>query len=181
MRNEWTNYSNLPYYGLHFFLETNNNYTAVGTSLTGINTTGLYKEWFRKDIMTGMGILLNGEYRENMMTSGVYKYIDKYSRSKGFAEEGIYFYNFGLTTGDYQPAGAINMNKFKDIQLEITTIIPTPRTKQFNIICDNNGNPVGTTRSDMRVYEYSYRMTLYEERYNVLSFISGNVGLLYAK
>lgn len=182
MRNEWTNYTNLPYYGLNFYLEINNQYISnPNGSITGIQTTGAYKEWFRKEIMTGMGILLNGEYRENMMTSGVYNYIDKYARSQGFAEEGIYFYNFGLTTGDYQPAGAINMNKFKDIQLEITTIIPTPRTKQFNVVCDNNGNPIGTTRSDMRVYDYSYRMTIYEERYNVLSFIGGNAGLLYAK
>lgn len=180
-RNEWTNYSNLPYHGLNYDLVSANNYMyQTNSKLSGINTTGVYKEWFRKEIMQTMGILLNGEYRENVLPSGVFNYIEKYTRSASFAEEGIYFYNFGLNTNDYQPSGAINLNKFKDIQLEITTITPTSRNKQFNVIC-NNGVPVGTTSGELKVYDYSYRMTLYEERYNIVSFISGNVGLLYAK
>lgn len=179
-RNEWTNYSNLPYYGLNYNLQDLNAFTYDASGkLTGISSSGSFKEWFRKEIMRTMGILLNGEYRENVLSSDVYKYIEKYTRTPSYADDGIYFYNFGLNSDGYQPSGAINMNKFKDIQLEITTIIPPSINKQFTINCGVDGVPVGTTSTN-NVYDYSFRMTLYEEKYNILSFIGGNVGLLYS-
>jgi hypothetical protein len=198
-RNEWSNYTNLPYIGLNYDLVYHNDHTTPNTydssilynpgydpidnAITGIATTGNYKNWFISEIMQTMAIVLNGDYRENILTSSVYNFIEKYTRTQGFAEKGIYCYNFCLNTSpfDYQPCGAINFNKFKDIQLEITTIKPPLSNKNLTIICDNNGNPIGVNQNISNVYDYNYRLMLFEERYNILSFISGNSGMLYAR
>jgi hypothetical protein len=50
-----------------------------------------------------------------------------------------------------------------------------------NITCNGDGQVIGTNISTWRLYEYNFNMTLYEERYNVLSFIGGYAGLMYAK
>ena len=188
-RNEWTNYTNLPYSNLNYELNISNSPGTYGINPmtnqpTGINITGDYKEWYRTEILKSMGILLNGDYRENILTSDVYNFIEKYTRTPGFAENYLYCYNFCLSTNpfDYQPTGALNFNKFKDIFLELTTILPTTSTnKNYAVICDANGNPIGIDKTNQNVYEYTFRMTLFEERYNILSFIGGNCGLMYAR
>ena len=132
-----------------------------------------------------MGILLNGEYRENSLTHGVFDYIEKYARTKGCAKEGLYCYNFCLNTDpyEYQPSGAINMSKFKLIELEITTYVPPfdAENSKFNIICDAEGNAVGFNKQNWRLFEYNYNLTVFEERYNIVSFISGQCGLMLAR
>ena len=139
----------------------------------------------RKEILETMGILLNGEYRENVLTRGIYDYIEKYTRTPGFAREGIYCYNFCLNTSpfEYQPSGALNMSKFKNIDLEITTFVPNinPEKSAYGYICDLSGNPIGVRKSNWQLFEYNYDLTVFEERYNVLSFIGGNCGMLYAR
>jgi len=201
MRNEWSNFTNWPYRNvpitLHFFTDNDrpNFYDPLITrnpginpnddSVTGIAITGDYNPTFQKDILLSMGILLNGEYRENILTSGIYNYVEKYARSKGSAKEGLYCYNFCLNTSPFetQPSGAINLSKFKNIELEITTYNPTINytTSSYEVICDLVGNPVGVRKSNWQLFDYNYNMTLFEERYNVLSFISGNCGMLYSR
>jgi hypothetical protein len=39
---------------------------------------------------------------------------------------------------------------------------------------------VGINKPTWRIYDYYYNMVLFEERYNVVNFIGGNVGLMYA-
>jgi hypothetical protein len=135
--------------------------------------------------METMGILLDGEYRENTQVSGIFNYIEKYTRTRGFARDGLYCYNFCLDTDpfQYQPSGAINLSKFRNIQLEITTYVPPVDTinSAVDIICDGNGNPIGIQKMNWRLYEYNYNLVLYEERYNILSFIGGNCGMLYSR
>lgn len=210
MRNEWSNYTNWPYRkmpsdivsapanipsGDFNYLVENSSYTLSGPfihpnrTILGVNTgffiTGEFNAGNIRDIMVSMGIVLNGDYRENILPDGVFNYVEKYIRTAGNAPSGIYCYNFCLNTSpfEYQPSGAINMSKFNTIELEITTIVPAidPTNSMFNIICDNNNNPVGISKQNWRLYDYTYNMTLFEERYNVLSFIGGNCGMLYAR
>jgi hypothetical protein len=84
---------------------------------------------------------------------------------------------------EYQPSGAINLSKFKNIELELTTYVPNVDSvnSTFGVICDQDGNAVGISKQNWRLYEYNFNMTLYEERYNILSFIGGNCGMLYAR
>ena len=209
MRNEWSNYTNWAYnkklpsdidyapsdISLNEFGGlTNNKYTMTGPAINpnpnyGINTgffiTGDFDAANIRDIMVSMGIVLNGDYRENIQPVGIFDYVEKYTRTAGNAPPGLYCYNFCLNTSpfEYQPSGAMNMSKFKTIELEISTIVPVVDkvNSQVKIICDVNGNPIGIQKQNWRLYEYTYNMTLFEERYNVLSFIGGNCGMLYAR
>jgi len=196
MRNEWSNYSNWAYdhipsdiqnapynentnYGPAFNLEN------AALPITGIFITGNLAPQNQKEILETMAIVFNGDYRENVLEAGVYNYVEKYVRTKGNAKDGLYCYNFCLNTDplEYQPSGAINLSKFRIVELEITTYVPPfdIQNMSFNIIRDPNGNPIGTSKLNWQLYEYNYNMKVFEERYNILSFIGGNCGMLYAR
>ena len=205
LRNEWSNYTNWPYNSVPddivpapnaldpaFAAEALVKYGITtgpriqpDKSNTGFMTTGTFSAQNQKNILQTMGILLNGEYRENTLTYGVFDYIEKYTRTKGNAKEGLYCYNFCLNTSpfEYQPSGALNMSKFKTIELEVNTFVPQIDSinSVVNFICDANGNPVGINKQNWRLYEYNYNLTVFEERYNILSFISGQCGMLMAR
>jgi len=200
LRNEWSNYTNWPYGNLPSNIIIAPNQPFQGTDLSygmgvhpnfgnlynsGITITGDFHAENQKEILETMGILLDGEYRENTQVNGIYNYIEKYTRTRGFAKEGIYCYNFCLDTSpyEYQPSGAINLSKFRTIQLETTTYVPPLDliNSAVNIICDAQGNPVGIKKTNYQLFEYNYNLVLYEERYNVLSFIGGNCGMLYSR
>jgi hypothetical protein len=201
LRNEWSNYTNWPYNYLPQDLiqaptngiwpvERSNTVVEVGP---GVNTDGLLTGWMitgnynfenTKDILVTMGILLDGIYRENQQPSGVYNYIEKYTRTNGSGKNGLYVYNFCMKSSnlDLQPSGAMNMSRFTNIELETVTINPPiDPNAQSLVICDpQSGNVVGINKPTWRIYDYYYNMVLFEERYNVVNFIGGNCGLLYA-
>jgi len=190
LRNEWSNYTNWAYSdtqdsGLILAPEL----TSTGTPGPGsemIYITGNYDSKNQREILETFGIVLDGDYRENVMPSGVYDYVEKYIRTDGFAKPGIYCYNFCLHTSpfEYQPSGALNMSRFKNIEFEFTTYIP-PLSKdgsEYTINCDPVGNPISiSTKPAWSLYQYNYDITIYEERFNILSFIGGNCALMYAR
>lgn len=195
MRNEWSNYTNWPYNSLPIDIlpaplsDLNGGVKTPAFnpdgSKTGLFITGDLHPDNQKDILETMAIVLNGDYRENTLDSGIYQYIEKYTRTKGAAKDGLYCYNFCLNTDplDYQPSGAINLSKFRLVELEISTYIP-PYDNQnigFNLICDGTGQPIGISKPNWRLFEYNYNLTVFEERYNILSFIGGNTSMLYAR
>ena len=210
MRNEWSNYTNWPYANLPSnvvdpprSLPDNVNITIQNSdgseidftggpsrnpnnSNTGFYISGNLSPYNRREILNSMGIVLEGEYRENLIERGVYDYIEKYVRTNGFAKEGIYCYNFCLNTSpfDYQPSGAINMSKFKNIELEFTTYVPEidPEGANFSVICDTDGQPISVSaKQAWQLFQYNYNLTIFEERYNILSFMSGNCGMMWAR
>jgi hypothetical protein len=212
MRNEWSNYTNWPYNKLpsnsilatlndpsyyivkNYITDDDGNFVDTSFTIaanpngflsTGFNYTGDFHPENQKEIFNSMGIVFNGDYRENLLTSGVYNYVEKYTRTNGCAIEGLYCYNFCLNTSPFenQPSGAINMSKFKTIELEINTYTPPidPSGSSFDVICDLQGNPLGIRKTNYQLYDYNFNMQLFEERYNILSFIGGNCGMLYAR
>lgn len=207
MRNEWSNYTNWPYTNLpsniilppvslpaniNDNIEDPSQLILTGPSRnidntsTGMYITGDFSPYNRKEILESMGIVLEGEYRENIVERGIYDYIEKYVRTRGFAKEGIYCYNFCLNTSpfEYQPSGAINMSKFKNIELEFSTYVPQVdfQGSNFSVVCDTDGAPISvSSKQAWQLFQYNYNMTLFEERYNVLSFISGNCGMMWAR
>ena len=152
---------------------------------SGLYVTQDYNVENQREILQQLGILLNGSYRENMLESGVYNYVEKYIRTTGSAPFGLYVYNFGLNAGnaEYQPSGAINMSKFSTIELEFTTYPPPlDPSANFYTICDPETHvPIGVNKPQWRIYDYNYDLTVLEERYNVLTFIGGNCALMYAR
>jgi len=196
MRNEWSNYTNWPYHNLpkDVQLAPYDSNTQYGPGVnppgarilnTGIFITGILAPENHKEILETMAIVFNGDYRENVLEAGIYNYVEKYVRTKGFAKDGLYCYNFCLNTDplEYQPSGAINMSKFRIIELEVSTYVPPfdVQNMSYNIIYDTNGNPIGTSKLNWQLFEYNYNMKVFEERYNILSFIGGNCGMLYAR
>jgi hypothetical protein len=209
MRNEWSNYTNWPYDYLPSDLKnpsgqngfapldsiTYDNYTpdinpiGIGcyfgetNSPSSIYVTGQYSPSNQKNIMQYWALLLDGKYRENQFDAGVFNYVEKYARSRGNSPEGLYCYNFNLNTNpfDFQPSGAINLSKFKNIEFEFTTYQPPlDPSAQVYTIC-NQGDIIGINKPTWRVYDYNYDLTVLEERFNVLTFTSGNAALLYAR
>ena len=121
----------------------------------------------------------------NSFIIGKFNYIEKYARSSGNSPDGLYCYNFNLQTNpfDFQPSGGMNLSKFNQIEFEFTTFQPPlDPNAQVQVICDENGGgPIGVNKPSWRIYDYNYDLTVLEERYNVLTFSSGNVGLMYAR
>ena len=198
MRNEWSNYTNWPFRFIPSdvipacqFTNFDGNSLYYGPFInpsnggkTNIYVTGDYSFNNRREILETMGILLNGDYRENVFLRGIYDYIEKYTRTQGSAKDGIYCYNFCLNTNplEYQPSGAINLSKFKNVELEVTTFTPQFNLNESNdLIYDSTGAMIGYYKQRWQLYEYNYNLVLFEERYNILSFIGGNCGMLYAR
>ena len=202
LRNEWSNYSNWPYDYLPYpsvnantsdYKISNpcNPLEEIGpsenpdSSTTGYFITPDYTPQNDKNILRTMGILMDGKYRENIFDAGVYNYVEKYVRTTGNSEDGLYCYNFCLNTNPYefQPSGAMNMSRFTTIELEFNTIYPVlDPSAAFYAICDpNTGTIVGVNKPSWIIYDYNFNLNVLEERYNILSFISGNAGLQYAR
>lgn len=160
------------------------NTSYISNAPSNIRVTGEYQVSNQKDIMRTWGLLLNGKYRENTYDAGVYNYIEKYVRTSGNSPDGLYCYNFGLHTNpfDFQPSGAINLSKFTTVEFEFTTFQPPlDPSAQVTTICDACGNLIGINKPTWRIYDYNFDMTVMEERYNILTFTSGNAGLMYAR
>jgi hypothetical protein len=201
LRNEWSNYSNWPYRYIPndliqaptdgaYNITRDGTTVAVGPGvnsdgrLTGWMITGLYNFENIKNIMVSMGILLDGIYRENDQPAGVFNYIEKYTRTTGNAPDGLYIYNFCLNTSpfDLQPSGAMNMSRFTTIELETNTITPPldPYAQSLAICDPQTGNIIGINKPTWRIYDYNFNMVLFEERVNMITFVGGNCGLMYA-
>jgi hypothetical protein len=198
MRNEWSNYTNWPYLNsqpgkIMAAPETDENgpdgagpFLQPSGQNTGYFITGTFNQDNKKEILQTMAVMLDGSYRENTQVRGVYDYIEKCTRTSGNASDGIYCYQFCLDTNPhrYQPTGAINLSNFRTIELEFSTYLPPIDTNDSNvytIFCDNSGNPIGTNKQNWKLYNYNYNLTVFEERYNILSIVSGNAGLYYAR
>jgi hypothetical protein len=179
LRNEWWNFSNWPYENV---LPQN----VTMDQQSSIYVNGPVYAQNRRDIMETFGVVIEGEYRENVLPRGIYDFIEKYTRTDGNGKDGLYLYNFCLTTSpfDYQPSGAFNLSKFKNIEFEFTTFLPPVDTtnSQYNVVCDDGGTPLAvSTKPAWAFYVYNYNLHVFEERYNILSFIKGNCGLMYAR
>jgi hypothetical protein len=152
---------------------------------TGFFTTGSFSPANLKNILVTFGVLINGEYRETTLPREIFDYIEKYTRSTGGAKDGLYMYQFGLHSNatETQPSGALNMSHFRTVELEVTTIPPPldPTSNQFQVICDASGVSIGVNKQNYKLYQYNYNLVLFEERYNILSFVGGYCGLMYAR
>ena len=175
-----------------YFFDKNGPKNGIGPGInprdkrmTGLHITGDFQSENERDILQSMGISLNGKYRENLLDSGVYNYVEKYTRTRGSAKPGIYCYNFCLNSDPFelQPSGAINMSKFNQIELEMTTIYPPlDSSAEVKVICNPNTREIiGMNKPNVNIYLYNYDLHILEERYNVLTFVSGNCGLMYAR
>ncbi|MHA2193147.1 MAG: major capsid protein [Candidatus Thorarchaeota archaeon] len=199
LRNEWSNYTNWPYgylpynvldpsgvvetfdcSGLGSFTPA----TDLSGGATGIMYAGQYQPGNHRDIMERWALMLDGKYRENDMDAGVLEFVEKYVRTNGDAPDGLYCYNFCLDTNPfvYQPSGAMNMSKFNQIEFEFKTHQPVlDASAQFYTICGPQGQAIGANKLNWNIYDYTYNLFVFEERYNILEVASGTAGLMFAR
>jgi len=191
-RNEWNNYTNWAYKDIQpqkNLLLTSEMISQAGTYLSAnthyiTGSLGTYSKNV-KNILIDLGITMEGVYRENVFDSGVYNYIEKYNKTGKNTTDGLYFYSFA-TDGNrrnYQPTGAMNVNRFKKISFEFNTITPPidPVGSSSEFICDLSGNAIGFRKNISKLNTYTYDLVIFEERYNVMMIQSGRVGLLHAR
>ena len=189
LRNQWSNYTNWPYNNVLPKMITeelplfNNNEIPNPNNFHITGTIGTYA-FNQKDILVNMGLVMGGVYRENVMDSGIYNYVEKYVRTTGGARDGLYCYNFCLNSNKkvYQPSGAMNVNRFAEVSLEFNTIEPpfNPEGAIVDFICDENENPIGFRKNTASLNTYNYDLKVFEERYNVLTIVGGKIGLMMA-
>ena len=201
LRNEWSNYTNWPYENKipntlqklilsssnNIYYPYNHNYSLNDSSkniyITG-NEPDEYNQKDFKEILKDFGIICDGKYRENSRPSGIFNKIEKFTKTNGNSNEFLYNYAFCLNTDykKYQPDGAFNTNKFKNIEFEynLTSNPPIdPRATSISICDPSSGEIIGVVQDPTNIYKYNYNMYIYEERYNVLSFQSGLADLIY--
>ena len=197
LRNEWSNYTNWPYNNIKpqsLSLYSSNNISNPGkmfiTGNIGIrdSETGVISNDYPmnlRDIMIDLGISMDGVYREKILDAGIYEFIEKYARTTGGGKRGLYCYNFCLDSNrkEYQPSGAMNVNKFKTVAFEFNTIETpfTPEGSNVEYICDLNGNAIGFRKTSAVLNEYNFDLRIFEERYNVLIIQGGRLGLMNAR
>ena len=198
-RNEWNNYTNKPYLDIPAQFLKLFDITKMISSDYGISTNQYPKGWntfitgnsdttdpnrTETNILQDMGIVLGGVYRESVFDSGVFNYIEKYNATTGNAKDGLYCYSFGLNSNrkEYQPNGSMNLNRFKTINFEFNTLVPkfSAEGSIEEYICDTSGNPISFRKNLASLYDYTYDLVIFEERYNVLMIQSGRCGLLHA-
>jgi len=217
LRNEWSNFTNWEYNYLPqnvsplplmidsspYEVSFQYNYNGIpltiepGTLGYGLNPdgtptnlygTGSYASINQKDIPLTIGILLDGNVREEPREANLYKYQQQYIFNPGSAYtvlDGLYCYNFSLDTSPFklQPSGAMNMCRFTRIELNFTTMAPLiDPNAEYYVICDPELNrQIGVVKPNFQLYVYTYNLLVIEERYNMLTFIGGNVGMMNAR
>lgn len=210
-RNEWSNYTNwtysdvIPHVPVRIATDINNNYDKSKFLSENLDVYGNYYDpsysylmYFTKNynnndsdlylqnqkfILNQFAILLDGKYRENVLNGDIYNYIDYYVRSSGKGKDGLYFYNFGLSSNPYsnQPSGALNLSKFNKIQFQVNLIQPPVKdVAMVKEICDSDGIILGIEKTNNNLYEYTFNLTVQEEKYNMLLFTNGNAALMYS-
>lgn len=194
LRNEWSNYTNWPYENKMpntltkldtIYYPYNDNYSDTSKNIyITDNEPDEYSQKDFKEILKDFGIICDGKYRENSRPSGIFNKIEKFTKTNGNSNEFLYNYAFCLNTDykKYQPDGAFNTNKFKNVEFEynLTSNPPIDPSATSISICDpSSGEIIGVVQDPTNIYKYNYNMHIYEERYNVLSFQSGLADLIY--
>ena len=207
LRNQWSNYTNWPYSSTlpsnitgwgpldlenqeqaRFISRTNENYGANKFNPLSFFVTGCRTSANVKNILIEMGIIMGGDYRENVLPEGVFNYVEKWLRTTGFAKDGLYLYNFCIDTNRkvYQPSGGQNTDQYQYVILEFSTIQPPPNecfTTESNtdVLCDPSGEIIGLRKDIWRLNSYNYDLRVWEERFNMVNIRSGRIGLLFAR
>ena len=86
LRNEWANYTNWAYNGVLPQALTEDLPLLDNNEIPNPNNfhiTGKIGEYAynQKEILVNMGLVMGGVYRENVLDSGIYNYIEKYNEN----------------------------------------------------------------------------------------------------
>jgi hypothetical protein len=201
LRNEWSNFTNWAFDSIPTSIQLlpdrmdQGPFSPIGYGLNPTTNqptyyygTGDFHPENQKSILLQFGITFDGTVREEVRSANIYMQDQQYLTSEGYGYtslEGLYGYHFCLDTSPFQlqPSGAINLSKFSKIEFEFATITPPiDPNSTFLVICDPDLNQqIGVNKSMYKLYEYGFNLYVLEERYNVLTFVSGNAAMMNAR
>ena len=151
--------------------------------------TGQYRYQNKKRILKSWSVNMDGNYRENTLDAGVLEHLDFMLLSSGAGIEGLYFYNFGLTTNgsSVQPSGMMNLNNFMATYFDIETISPPedtdgaqyPVCKVIGNFSENLNQLESINKPSWKVFKYGFDFYVMEESYNILEFKNGLIYYLF--
>lgn len=186
-RNEWFNYTNFEFanqlpYALTFVGDISKNLIPGVKGYLPVDNPSVYT----KKIMNSAAIIMDGYFREELFDGGVYNMIEKYARTKSFSENGIYHYNFCMDSSNRnkQPSGAMNVNKYNKISIEVNTITPeliSDFSNVIDVLCNDEGETIAVRKENSDLYKYNFDVTVFEERFNVIHIASGLIHMKYAR
>lgn len=205
-RNEWSNYTNLPF---------REDFNGGAMNINGISNPScrqllplkgfideivwqpIYNAQNTREILISWGLYFNSTVREYSLDNGIISWIDLYSRSNGSGIEGTYYYNFCLNSSPftYQPSGAVNLSAFNTINWEFrlnptSKVVPIPSYVETvwqepviigSVNCDpltnSEKNPTVIQIKNKDLYLWCYTLHIMEERYNILTIKNGVASL----
>ena len=144
--------------------------------------TGPYRTDNINRIMRSWSLILDGSIREKELPGSVLDNVEKYVRTSGNAQNGLYCYNFCLNTDpfQYQPSGAMNLSICRHCEWQYTTFKPVQDTSaQLLIVCDGSDNMIGYNKAYWRLNTYDFNLHIMEERYNIMKFENNIIKLEY--
>jgi len=116
-------------------------------------------EFYNEKIFTDVLMNMNGNAREKNRESEFWDSLQPYWYHDNPRDDNVMFYSFSLNPDKYQPSGACNFTRLKDVQFQFT--IKTPPIVNSNFI-------------------YTYDINMYTINYNIVQFMAGMGGLIYA-
>ena len=122
-------------------------------------------EIYRNNPLIDCKLKFNGQSRLEKHRHEYFRYVQPYQHHSSIPDQPIYSYSFSLKPEDYQPSGACNFSRLKNIEFEIN-LKETPRAS-IQI-------PGSTTTRD-----WLYDMHFYLINYNVLKIASGLGGIAF--
>ncbi len=121
-------------------------------------------KYFRRDILKNAALKFEGQFRVRENDYLFYNYLQPYTTSYSNPDVGIYSYSFELDNYKFQPSGACNMSRIKNINLWVET---------QEVRAQNSLN-------ETLQYEYYYDIIVYSINYNILRVMAGMAGLTFS-
>jgi hypothetical protein len=151
-----------------------------------------YNNEFNPEIVENIQLYLNGQQRYATVNSRflrlVYSYIQNLNY-QNMAGDYIYYYSFSNNTHEYNPNGALTLDRIKDANLVIYLHKPPPIKSQSNRTMLYNVRDVLKGRRAIQTINmnndsnqnllYNYNIKVYITNYNIIKFKGGMTKLVW--
>lgn len=122
-------------------------------------------EQYHTHCINGGFIKFNGNYRQQERVVEYWDSVQAYQYHTSIPNEGIYSYSFSFFPEKFQPSGACNMSRLKNVEFNIEYKIPPLNNSEIRY-----GN---------RKYKWMYNTNFFVVNYNILNLTGGMGGLVF--
>ena len=123
--------------------------------------------FYKENIIESTRLLFNGIERYASMEKMYFEHVQPYQHDVKLDKKGVHMYSFSLDPTKYQPSGACNMSRIKNVQLEVETV------DVYSV--ENN-----TSSNETLQHEYKFNINVYAVNYNILRIMSGMAGFSFS-